>query len=353
MTVITVVSVFFFNCSDIYLASWNCIEDGDQRCEQYGDVGWLDNKPSDVLIILDNSPKGQELNPHVTSNLGQLLKCMRPADWRVGVVSDVAKGASADTLGELINLEMDGEISVRKFITPEMKKHRAVFSDTISLKSGCSFPPYCSEGSRRPLSAIKGFMQKQEIKKTRENRFLRGYASLVIIVVSVSDEKKGIVSDSGTDAQAALASVYEKYDKDEFVGLVVTDAGNTDDCITTAGDFVSKGADGISKVGTIYGLGGLYGVWSAHPLLVIGSQLLSGFTQKSIEGASTSGELMKFARDSGGYAFDICKPDFGAALAYSVLQKIDMQRQFPDECKKFIQPEQRMAKFDNDFNDDE
>ncbi|MDE0119609.1 MAG: hypothetical protein OXM55_06345 [Bdellovibrionales bacterium] len=331
----TIIGVCFFNCSDIYLSSWNCIEEGDHKCEQYGDIDLLNNKPSDVLIVLDNSPKGQEFNPQITSNLNQFLKCVKSADWRAGVISGVDGDTSTNTLGELINLEINGETSVKKFITPNIKNYETIFSDTVSLKSGCSAPPYCHEGKPKPLSAIRGFMEKHSAIKSRGDSFLRGYASLAIVIISTSKDEEGTFSDSGTDAQTALASVYGKYDKDEFISLVVTDSGNKNDCITTTGDVVSRGVEGVSKVGSIYGLGGLYGFWSVEPTLAIGSQLLHAFTQKRIDEASESNELINFARHSGGYIFDICEPVFGTALAYSVLENIGMEKQLPEECRNF------------------
>ncbi|MYE07748.1 MAG: hypothetical protein F4X95_03235 [Oligoflexia bacterium] len=332
---ITIVGVCFFNCSDIHISSWNCIEDGDYKCEQYGDIDLLNNKPSDVLIVLDNSPKGQELNSQITSNFNQFLKCVKPVDWRTGVISGVDGDSSTNTLGELMNLEIDGETSIRKFITPNMKNHNIIFSDTVSLKSGCSAPPYCGEGKRQPLSAVKSFMEKQKAIKNRDHSFLRRYASLAIIIVSTSRDEEGASSDLGTDAHTALASVYEEYSNDEFVSLVVTDLGNKNDCITTTGEVVSRGVEGASTVGSIYGLGGLYGLWSVEPALAIGSQLFHAFTRKHIETASESSELIKFARHSGGHVFDICKPAIGADLAYSVLENAGMERQLPEECRKF------------------
>ncbi|MCY4321231.1 MAG: hypothetical protein OXC37_02335, partial [Bdellovibrionaceae bacterium] len=139
-------------------------------------------------------------------------------------------------------------------------------------------------------------------------------------------------SDSGTNAEAALTSVYKEYSENDFISLVVTDSGNKNDCITTAGDIVSRGVEGVSTAGSIYGLGGLYGLWSVEPTVAIGAQLFHIFTQKSMDKASKSNELIKFAHHSGGYVLDICKPTFGKALAHRVLKHMDMEKQLPEEC---------------------
>ena len=321
-------NVFFFNCTPLYLSSSNCIEEGTHKCRQNGDVKWLAKKSMDILITLDNSPKGQDLNPRITSSLNQFLKCIEAIDYRVGVISGVTDDSSEEPMGDLINTEVSGQVSVKKFISADIKDYKKVFADTISLRSGCSYPPYCKSGSQKPLSAVKFFMQK-EGGKNEYDSFLRGYAPLAVIMITSSDEKKGVFS-SGTTSQEALASVYEHYKEDQFIGSVVTDYGKRDDCIDGFGDFVSKGVDFVAKVGIVFSS------FEMNPLIGIPSVLLLGFSKKGGFINQRPTELIKFVKGAGGYIFNICQPSFGKGLAYSLLMKMEMENHVTDECKKII-----------------
>ena len=299
------------------------MEDGDRRCVQYGNVDLLNKTPVDMLIVMDNSAKGRDLNAQITNNLTRFLTCMEPVDWRVGVVRGMEKDSSGRVLGSLMSLEIDGQASSKSFVSPRTKNYQKVFFDTISTDSGCAHPPYCGQGDHKPLGAVKSFMAGGG-----RQALLRGYGSFVVIVVSSLDEEEGGGLFSGTDAvdsQEVMSAVYNSYSRDQFMGLTVTDAGKVDDCIKTAGDFMSDGADFLGKVGT--GIGIVTGnLW-----LMFGSQLASD-SVKSGQVNRTESALKQFAQSTGGYVFDICKPNFGPALAYGILKKLNMENRFPREC---------------------
>ena len=139
--------------------------------------------------------------------------------------------------------------------------------------------------------------------------------------MSLSDEK------GSTPAQVALNEIYEHYEEDEFIGLAVTDSGKTGDCIHTFEDTISGGLQFVSKVGQLYSMA------VADPFTWIGSSLLSEFAEGGIGTRKSSVELIKFAKNTDGYVFDICKPHYGKALAYSILQKMNIEERFPEECR--------------------
>lgn len=320
--------VFFFNCTPLYFSSSNCVEDETHKCKQYGDVGWLAKKSMDVLITLDNSSEGQDLNPQIASSLNQFLKCIEAIDYRVGVISGVADSSSEGALGHLINTEVSGQVSTKKFVSADTEDYKKVFSDTIALKSGCSYPPYCRSGSRKPLSAVKFFMKK-EGGKNEYDSFLRGYAPLAVIVITTAGEKKGMFSKDSITAQEALASIHEHYREGQFIGSVVTDYGKKDDCIDDGfGNFISKG------IGSIATVGGLYSMSIVNPWGILAYSLLLDVSKSVSVSDQSMIELVKFAKNAGGYVFDICKPSFGKGLAYSLLKKLEMEKRFPDECKE-------------------
>ena len=328
---VILVSLFLFNCSELYLSTWNCTEEDGRQCDQTGDVSWLTKKSLDILIVMDTSSEGQELNPLITNNLGQLLTCIEPAvDWRIGIISGV-EDESFPQLGKLTGLEIEGQISTQTVIHPRMKNYRQVFSDTVSLKTGCAYPPYCIDGDVKPLTAIATFMKRYS---RPQSSFLREYASLAAIVISPSDEEKR--SSSSTPAQAALREVYAHYRASEFVGLAVTDSGTVNDCVSSPVDFVYDGLEFTQKAGSVYAAGSAFGFFAPiNPLALLAITLLPEFAKGQLVADKRLMELMKFARDTNGHVFDICKPHYGRALAYSILQKMNMENRFPDECKLF------------------
>ena len=342
MLVIASVSVFFFNCSDLYMSSSNCIGNEGRECKQQGDSSWLAKKPTDILVVIDNSPKGEELNAQVAANLSQFVQCIDPVDWRVGVISSVEKkSGSTHTLGHLINLEMNGEVSVEKFVSANTLNYQKVLSDTVSMRSGCTFPPHCNNGSHKPLSAVKAFMER-ETNRSTSDAFLRSYAPLAIILVSSSDEDMGgLFSSSGTSSGMALSSVYGHYSENKFMALTVTKPADNDNCLRTFRDTASDGAGYVTKAGEVYGLVTL------NPAVMFISSLLSELSESLLTNKPPE-ELIKFAKNSGGYAFNICKPTFGKAMAYSVLEKMNIAERFPEKCKKIKESESlQMAKFGN------
>ena len=318
--------IFFFNCSELYLSSYNCVENEMRNCKQNGDIGWLEKKSMDILITLDNSSDGQDLNPRVTSNLNQFLKCMEVVDWKVGIVPGVKGSSPGNSLGVLVNTELSGQISTQKFITSDTVNYEQVFSDTVSLKSGCSYPPYCSDGSIKPLSAVKSFVHRQA---GREESFLRKGTAFAVIVISSKDESSGMFSSDITDAQGALASVYEHYAEDDFIGLVVTGSNTRGDCVDQSGSAISNSVKYIGKAGNAYGF------ITMNPLVMLASSLLVDFSSATSIADQSPGELINFAKGSGGYVFDICKPSFGKVLAFSLLKKLEKESHFPEECKQF------------------
>ncbi len=318
--------MLFFNCSEMRLSPWNCIEDGDYECEQYGDTQKLHKKPTDIVIVMGTSKKGRELNPKTAVSLEQFLKCIKPADWRVGIISGTEEDSSSQNPGSLMSLEIAGEQSKQKFITRRTKNYEKVFFNTVSLKSGCSKAPYCGQGANTPLNSIKTFMQKEGAKRNKQNGFLRSYAPLSVILISSTDEEKG-VSNSKTTARLALSAV-GKYYKDDFTGLVVTDMGKTNDCIQTTREVLSTGMKWAGKIGVLAGLVTL------NPWISFGSHIFTNTAGKFIEEKDTP-ELIKFAQNTAGAVFDICKNSFGAPLAYNVLKKIDMEDALPNECNPF------------------
>ena len=324
------VSLFLFNCSKLYLSAWNCTEGDGRECDQAGNVGWLTKKALDILIVMDTSPEGQELNPLITNNLGQLLACLEPAvDWRVGIISGV-EDESFPQLGQLTSLEIEGQISTQTVVHPHMENYRQVFSDTVSLKSGCAYPPYCIDGDVKPLTAVAAFM-KRYLRPQRP--FLREYASFAAIIISPSDEEKK-QSSTSTPAQVALREVYTHYKANEFIGLAVTDSGNINDCVTSSVDYLSDGLDYIQQAGSLYAAGSAFGLFTPiSPLALLGITLLPEFARGQLVADKKLMELMKFARDTNGHVFDICKPHYGRALAYSILQKMNMEDRFPKECQ--------------------
>jgi len=329
MVTVVFISCCFFNCSDLYISSWSCIDSNSSECKRSGHTDYLIQKPVDVVVVLDNSPRAQKMNNQVTQNLNQFLQCIYSVDWRVGVVSNMKDSNHAEPLGHLVNIEWGGEISTHKFINPQMEDYKQIFSETVSLDSGCYYPPYCNKNKPKPLSSIKSFMQIEGHKKKSDTSFLRDYAHLAIIVISTYDEtNKGFSSSNMTYSKDALASIYSHYGKDEFIGLVVTDSGEKNNCIHTIEDTLSDGVDFISRLGAVYG------VVSMDPIALIGSQLLSDVSSRSSLTNSRAKELIQFAKDAGGSVFDICKPSYGHALAYKMLEKMEMEHKFPSECKK-------------------
>ncbi len=362
-------AMLFFNCSRLSISQY-CSEDEEGNCEEkQGRSEFLIKKSVDILIVLDNSPLGQKLNPQITANLNQFINCIEPLDWRVGLLSGVEnkdspmgmllplEGAEEQTPNlELADTEYPAEqetgteqerpwhssggpeatdteepaeqqpapssLPSQKIISADMENPEKIFSDTVSLSSGCEHPPFCHKGKRKPLSAVKAFMENTEEKE----QFLREESTLTVVVVSSSDEKGGWFSDPDTTAKTALTSLSAEYDPEQLSTFSVTDSGKTDDCIKTAGEVIKKGA------GFLGNLGQAIGMITLEPITILASASL---TYYAADGESPAQELTQFAEAGGGKTFDICKPYFGRALAYGVLQSVDREGQFPEKCQQF------------------
>ena len=340
MVTIGLLVLVFFNCAKISVTN-QCIDDGSELCrDKQGKVQLLARKPVDILIVLDNSRKGQKLNPQITDNLNQFVQCIEPLDWRVGIIPGVKHKDHA--MGKLMVMEHSALLENKpstledkktqhlaepagplKFISPDRENYKQIFADTVSLSSGCDKPPFCYKGKRRPLSALQAFMQNTEEKKL----FLRESADLAVVVVSSSDEKRGFFSGPGVSSQEVLSSISLDYSSDKWTALSVTDAGQAGDCIKTVGDFKRTSMGFLSKAGNIVGM------VTFQPLVLLGSAVLSYQADKAHQ--SNTSSLFEFAKGGGGQTFDICKPFFGRAVAYSVLQSVDRESQFPEPCKQF------------------
>ena len=326
---------FVFSCSDLSFSDRSmdqlCLEENGEPCKYQGDTTWLEEKSVDILISLDNTALGQELNPKISSNLNEFLKCVAPADWRVGFLPGAQKPKPPSKLGELIPLEIAQKTSKQKIITPDMPESARVFEDTVSLRSGCSYPPFCAEGQPAPLQTIKAFMNKKQEKA----RFLRPNVPLVLIVVSLSGEDSPSSAVSSQSAQSLLTQLSAKYSAKDLLAITVTNTGQEDDCVHSNSNFLSDGMGYVAKAGQAVGL------VTVMPELILASALLSLLADEVKKEPKTpehSMELARFAKRAGGGALNVCKDTFGRALAFSVLKHLNMENRFPDECKKFNSP---------------
>ena len=324
------ISVLFFSCTKLHLSASECQGDGGtEECESADETIKVVKKPADIVIILDSASRHmQDIYSQVSANLSQFLQCVDVIDWRIGIISSLGGSNNQHSLGKLLNLEIDGQLSAKTFINSHVDNYKQVFSDTVSLDSGCDYPPYCKKGPNKPLSALKSFMEK-EVSQNTSDTFLRQYVPLAAVIISVSDEENGMFSGPGVSAQGALSSIYAHYSTDQFIGLTVTDSRKKDDCVAT-GNFISTGAEILSTAGQFYG------AITMDPAVILGSGLLSRFSADTPEKFHSS-EIVQFAKQAEGHIFDICSPLFGKALAYSILQKIGAADQFPEKCKQFEQ----------------
>ena len=312
-----ILAVSFFNCSELHISSWNCIETEDQNCLYSGDVGLLDRKFIDMLVVLDNSDKAKKIQPVIKTGLSNLIDCMEPVDLRVGVMTS----SESAMMGDLLSLEMEGQVSHNKILKSSTPKYAKFFKDTISLDTGCEYPPYCSSGKKiKPLTAMQSFMQKENQKQS----FLRDYSSLfVVVMVTSSDEK-------GANAELVLENVYGDYTADRFMAVTVTDLGQKKNCLYSSQDRATDNLNFIGKVSSTYG------ILAAIPEVAIAGSLLNLVTSSSQKEKVTpqTNQVIQFAIQSGGKFFDICKASFGREIAQDIFQKVNIERQIPDQCKR-------------------
>ena len=308
----------FFNCSKITVVS-QCVEDENGIClKRQGNTQLLSKKSVDILLVLDNSPLGQKLSPQITDNLNQMVQCIEPLDWQIGIIYGTQNKKTP--MGKLLTIKQG---DTAKFISPDMPHYKQAFQHTVSLTSSCDKLASCpKKGKQKPLSALQAFMQNTEEKAL----FLRESATLAVVLVSSSDEKKRLFSRPEVSPQEVLSSISLDYSSDQWIAHAVTSAGQKDDCIKTATDFVQKGAGFVAKMGQVVG------IITVNPLIILGSSVLKYQADKPRPRAK---KLSQFVSGGGGQIFDICKPFFGRAVAYSILKSVNRESQFPKSCQQF------------------
>ena len=131
------------SCSDLHFNESNCVRNSEGQCRDPDDIAFLHKEPMDLLIVLDNSYKAQELNPHITTNLNQFLQCIKPIDWKVGLISGVYNGSKKESFGQLMRLKVNGSLSLQNSLDQHRDHYSSIFNDTISLKSDCSTSSFC------------------------------------------------------------------------------------------------------------------------------------------------------------------------------------------------------------------
>ncbi len=345
--------VLFFSCAELRFSSIACI-DGDKSdplCHE-GKTDMLASKSVDVLFVMNNSEDMQKFNVPVTANLGRFLECIKPADWRVGFLSTVNK--ETVHVGDVMPLESNGQLSSKKFLQSSTQNYKALFTQTVSLSSGCSLPPYCAEEgkSASPLVAVKTFMEAPE----EERSFLRQNTPLTVVFVSLSDDasKEDEEDDSDDDAtegkvtaEQALSSVQSGYegDIDKFMHFTITDPGTYEDCTQTMGDQLASGiSEGSNKLA---GVGAAAGMMMANPVVLLGSIVLGSLvssvfeTEKSAIQKTKSLEMSRLTTLTGGRVLNLCHPAFGQALAYSVLEHIEMEDRLDSSCTELKKPKEK------------
>ncbi len=336
--------LLFFNCSQLYFSSEEACLSGGASCGNIrtpqGNTDLLFKPPVDILLVMDNTETLKPLNPSVAMSLNAFLKCIEPLDWRLGLLTSAEKTKNVShsrggAFGDLLYLENQGRILPERYLSLRTKDYEDVFSDSVSLTSGCEFPPYCGKGASKPLSAIKAFASSP-----KNALFLREQTPLVSIIVSSTDEEEGIFSKK-TFADEALTALHKKdryyIHNDHLMNVSVTASGTSNDCIKTTRDVVEKGMKAIS-VGSL-----MYSLIYVEPLMLLGSVVLSAVTRAlSRSGIQTRQKKEKpedrvaiadLAHNTGGYLMDLCNPDFGKALAYVTLQHVQREDLFSRECQ--------------------
>ena len=311
------------NCSELHFSSWNCVEEGGRECESYGDTKWLFKNPVDILITLDGTSSLRKLNPHVTAHFNQFLKCMEPLNWKIGLLSSAQDKSKDSRFGGLLRLEEGGLASSKKTLTQYKNNYFKVFNDSISLESGCALPPYCGKGPFQPLESLNVFMEE------KSSSFLRKNTPLVYIMVSSKhQQKKSMFSKKPVKGENVLSFFDQKNKKDsrEFMSLAVLPPAGPDECVKTFGGQLARGTRGLANAGQVYGL------ITANPGILLSSVLIGQASQG--RGISPKErEIAHFAQQSGGHTLNLCSPDFGKAMAYTLFQHLKIEDKFPEECR--------------------
>ena len=311
------------SCSDLHFNESNCVRDSEGQCRDPNDIAFLHKEPMDLLIVLDNSYKAQELNPHITANLNQFLQCIKPIDWKVGLISGVYNGTKKESFGQLMRLKVNGSLSLQNSLDQHRDHYSNIFNDTISLKSDCSTSSFCEKGTLQPLSAVKAFMGKSQ-----ENGFLREQTPLSVIIISSSEkQKRRFIAKKPTSNQELSSVLQEDYygDFEHFMSLAALPPGTYDDCVRTRVDVVVGGVKAATQIGKAYAL------HTVDPMALIASAMLEDIVGL-FGGHEKTYEIAQFAQQTGGQVVDLCSPHFGKALAYLLFQKLEIQDKFPNEC---------------------
>ncbi len=313
------------SCSDLYFSDGsNCVRNSEGHCLHRGDTAFLYKEPMDLLIVLDNSHKAKDLNPHITANLNQFLQCIKPIDWKVGLISGVYNRGESENFGQLMRMEVNGLQSSQNSLNQHRDSYSRIFNDTISLQSGCSAPPFCYQGKLQPLSAVKSFMESSQ-----KNTFLREQTPLAVMIVSSSEkQKKPVFANKPASSQELLSVLQPGYygHFDHFMSMAALPPGTHEDCVRTAGDIVSGGAKAVSQIGQTYAMS------SADPGAWLFSVIL-GDILNLFRNRGKTYEIAQFVKETGGQVVDLCSPHFGKALAYLLFQKLNVPDKFPDECR--------------------
>lgn len=330
-----VFSVFFLllsmslvsSCSDLHFTVGysDCIS-GDRDCTYKGDTTLLYKEPMDVLIVLDNSKKAKDINPHILANLNQFLQCMKPIGWKVGVVSGVYDRSESETFGQLMRMEVNGLLSSKNSLNQHDDNYSQIFHNTISLESGCASPPFCSDGKLQPLNAIKSFMDNQQ----ESRQFLREQTPLSTIVISSSEkQRKPLFSSAPASSQELLSFLQRGYygQPEHFISLAALPPGTAGDCVITKGDVLFAGAQELNKMGQVYAFS------AADPMAFLASTIIGDIIISQFHKDEKIYDIARFAHDTGGKVVDLCSPHFGKALAYLIFQKLGVQNKFPNECR--------------------
>ena len=316
---------FISSCSDLqFNGQVDCLTDDD--CAYRGDTKLLYKNPIDLLIVLDNSKKAKDINPHIVANLDQFLQCMKPLGWKVGLVSGVYNRSESESFGQLIHTEINGLLSNKNSLTQHDENYAQIFHNTVSLQSGCASPPFCYDGKLQPLSAIKSFMENQQENKP----FLREQTPLSTIVISSSEKQKKPAFSSAAPAssQELVAFLRQGYYRQQrhLMGLAVLPPGTAQDCVPTKGDVLFNGAKELNRMGQAYALN------SANPMAFLASAIIEDIIGLFHKNEKVY-EIALFAQQTGGKVVDLCSQHFGKALAYLIFQKLKVPNKFPEECR--------------------
>lgn len=331
--------VFLFNCAELYFSSLDCSGEDEESsgfCQHLGETDLLVKRPMDVLFVLNNSEEMQQLNKKVSSNLKQFLRCMEPVDWRVGFVSTVNNDATY--VGDLMPLELNGQLSTKRFIRYDMDNYETLFDQSVSLSSGCHLPPYCEDESVTTMDAIQKFMDNP----INQDLFLRKKAPLTMIVISSMEDSGESTAES---ALSSMRTIHPDY-SNHFMSLTVTVPGTEDDCIKTIGDSLSGGVHAVSGAATVIGIA------SANPLIIVGSSLLDMmthivFNNNLVKKDIKNIEMIRLTTLTGGRVLNICHPKFGEAIAFSIMERLEIEESISDDCKNFDPTNKQLKTLDS------